>query len=256
MRCSHACISVCVVRFDTYEERLLWTVIQTGQKQPITYMHIIDTRNSQIKWYYNDYFCTLFQQVLAMSTQTMQLHGGIEHLSCQQETHCMGLLQISGQQAVCLPNSSQARRYGRADQTQINYILSQKHKVRARDFQLKNVMIIISFMLQVKLQKIVIFVIGKIKQPSSINSIQYLKTYNMLHDFLCLFVKKWNLQMYSIAKIHYTTITMNKEGVARFVLKIKKIKNKENCQGNLCPGQEKSGNFISECWQEPCSMCK
>ncbi len=39
----------------------------------------------------------------------------------------------------------------------------------------------------------------------------------MLHDFLCLLVKKWNLQMYSIAKIHYTTITMNKEGTARFV---------------------------------------
>ncbi len=58
-----------------------------------------------------------------------------------------------------------------------------------------------------------------------INSIQYLKTYNMLHDFQCLFVKKkWNLQMYSIAKIHYTTITMNKEGAARFVNKILKTK--------------------------------
>ncbi len=55
-----------------------------------------------------------------------------------------------------------------------------------------------------------------------INSIQYLKTYNMLHDFLCLFVKKKrNLQMYSIAKIHYTTITMNKEGPACFVKKKK-----------------------------------
>ncbi len=28
--------------------------------------------------------------------------------------------------------------------------------------------------------------------------------------------------MYSIAKIHYTTITMNKEGAARFVKKLKK----------------------------------
>ncbi len=35
-----------------------------------------------------------------------------------------------------------------------------------------------------------IFVIGKIKQPSLIHLVQYLKTYNMLHDFLCLFVKK------------------------------------------------------------------
>ncbi len=69
-----------------------------------------------------------------------------------------------------------------------------------------------------------VFVIVKIKQPSLINSIQYLKTYNMLHYFLCLFVKKWNLQIYSIAKIHYTTITMNKEGTARFVKKGKKEK--------------------------------
>ncbi len=29
--------------------------------------------------------------------------------------------------------------------------------------------------------------------------------------FIC---KKWNLNMYSIAKFHYTTIRMNKEGVA------------------------------------------
>ncbi len=31
--------------------------------------------------------------------------------------------------------------------------------------------------------------------------------------FIC---KKWNLQMYSIAKIHYTTITMNKEGMNQY----------------------------------------
>ncbi len=35
-----------------------------------------------------------------------------------------------------------------------------------------------------------VFVIGKIKEPSLINSIQYLKIYDMLHDFLCLFVKQ------------------------------------------------------------------
>ncbi len=45
----------------------------------------------------------------------------------------------------------------------------------------------------------------------------------MLHDFLCLLVKKWNLQMYSTANIHYTTITMNKEGAARFVKTKKRI---------------------------------
>ncbi len=46
----------------------------------------------------------------------------------------------------------------------------------------------------------------------------------MLHDLLCLFVKKMELAklMYSLAKIHYTTLTMNKEGTARFVKKKEK----------------------------------
>ncbi len=34
--------------------------------------------------------------------------------------------------------------------------------------------------------------------------------------------KKMNLQMYSIAKIHYTTITMNKEIAAVLLKKLKK----------------------------------
>ncbi len=36
----------------------------------------------------------------------------------------------------------------------------------------------------------------------------------MLHDFLCLFVKKMEFANVSSGKFHYTTIAINKEGVA------------------------------------------